>query len=420
MPDKKHHTRANRAKTTAVEAPERLGPESVATRPAQNKPLPEGWRWVRLGEAVEVLDNLRKPVNSSEREKRISGKNESMLFPYYGATGQVGWIDDFITNGEFILVGEDGAPFLELTEPKAYKIKGKTWVNNHAHVLRGIDKISLNDFILHYLNSINYRDFVNGTTRLKLTKGALIEIPLPLPSINLQHAIVSKIEELFSELDKGKHQLETTLQQLKVYRQAVLKWAFEGRLTNENVKEGELPEGWRWKTLIEVCDMKAGLFVRASEISEEFQDGLFPCYGGNGLRGYVKSSTHEGMFPLIGRQGALCGNVHLVSGKFHATEHAVVVTRKEGIEIEWLFHKLISMRLSQYSTGTAQPGLSVNKLLPVELSIPPIKEQHLIVQEIESRLSVCDKLEETINQNLAQAETLRQSILKKAFEGSLT
>ena len=189
--------------------------------------LPKEWKWVKLGEAVQVLDNLRKPINSSERQKRIAGIIEKELFPYYGATGQVGWIDSFITNGEYVLVGEDGAPFLDIYKEKAYKIKGKTWVNNHAHILQELKSISTNDFILHYLNSINYRQYVNGTTRLKLTKGSLVEIPFPVPSLSIQQAIVSKIEELFSELDKGIENLRTAQQQLKTYRQSVLKWAFE-------------------------------------------------------------------------------------------------------------------------------------------------------------------------------------------------
>lgn len=211
--------------------------------------LPEGWKIEDLGDAVDVLDNLRKPVNSTERQGRIAGKSTDQLYPYYGATGQVGWIDRYLTDGEYILVGEDGAPFLDLFKSKAYKIKGKTWVNNHAHILKGKPNITLNDFVLYYLNSINYREYVNGTTRLKLTKGSLVGIPFPVPSITEQHRIVDKIEELFSELDKGIENLKTAQQQLKVYRQAVLKWAFEGKLTNENVKDGELPEGWEWVEL---------------------------------------------------------------------------------------------------------------------------------------------------------------------------
>lgn len=176
--------------------------------------IPKHWKVKKLEDVCDVLDNLRKPINSTERQQRISGKSKKDLYPYYGATGQVGWIDSFITNGEYILIGEDGAPFLDIFKDKAYKIKGKTWVNNHAHILKGRENIILNDFALYYLNSINYREFVNGTTRLKLTKSNLVEIPFILPPLSEQQAIVSKIEELLSDLENGKQQLLTAQQQL--------------------------------------------------------------------------------------------------------------------------------------------------------------------------------------------------------------
>jgi len=201
-----------------------------------NNHLPKDWMWVKPGEIVQVLDNLRKPNNSSEMQKRISDKSEDELFPYYGATGQVGWIDSCLTGGEYILVGEDGALFLN-------NFKEKTWVNNHAHILQEIDSISTNDFILHYLNSINYRQYVNGTTRLKLTKGSLVEIPFPVPSKETQQQIVSKIEKLFSEIDKGIEERKVAQQQLKVCRQTVLKWAFEGKLTGDRRSRVRVPSG---------------------------------------------------------------------------------------------------------------------------------------------------------------------------------
>ncbi|MBM3591012.1 MAG: hypothetical protein FJX30_06580, partial [Alphaproteobacteria bacterium] len=226
----------------------------------EEKQLPNGWEVKKLGEVCDVLDNLRKPINSTERQKRILGKNQKDLFPYYGATGQVGWIDNFITNGDYILVGEDGAPFLDLFKEKAYKISGKTWVNNHAHILKGKKEKVLDNFVLFYLNSINYRDFVNGTTRLKLTKSNLVDIPFVVPPLVEQQAIVAKIEELFVELENGKQELLTAQAKLKTYRQSLLKSAFEGRLTNENLKDGELPKDWEMKKLREITsDLGDGL-----------------------------------------------------------------------------------------------------------------------------------------------------------------
>ena len=125
-------------------------------------------------------------------------------------------------------MGEDGAPFLDPFQDKSYLVDGKFWVNNHAHILNSI--IS-NKYVCHYLNQLDYSDHVTGTTRLKLTQNALKRIPVFVAPTAEQRRIVDKIEELFSELDKGVESLKAARAQLKIYRQAVLKHAFEGRLT---------------------------------------------------------------------------------------------------------------------------------------------------------------------------------------------
>jgi len=113
------------------------------------KELPIGWVETKLHVVSEILDNLRKPINSTERGGRMGN------IPYYGATGQAGWIDDYLFDEELVLVGEDGAPFFDKTKNVAYLINGKSWVNNHAHVLKAISKISSNKFLLHFLNQFD-------------------------------------------------------------------------------------------------------------------------------------------------------------------------------------------------------------------------------------------------------------------------
>ena len=157
--------------------------------------LPESWSWCRLYSVVEICDNLRKPINAEERQKRIKSANN--LYPYYGATGRVGWIDDFISDGEFVLLGEDGAPFLDPCTPKAYIICGKAWVNNHAHVLKGIN----NQFLCHCLNSVDYTNFITGTTRYKLTQAEMAKILLPTPPLAEQQRIVQAIAQYNSILE---------------------------------------------------------------------------------------------------------------------------------------------------------------------------------------------------------------------------
>ncbi len=134
-------------------------------------------------------------------------------------------------DGEYILLGEDGAPFLDPVKPKAYIVSGKSWVNNHAHVLRAKPCLASNRFVLFALNATDYVDFVNGTTRLKLTQGALKSIPIRLPPLREQERIVAAIETQFTRLDAAVAGLKGVQAKLKRYRAAVLKAAVEGTLT---------------------------------------------------------------------------------------------------------------------------------------------------------------------------------------------
>lgn len=161
----------------------------------------------------------------------------------------------------------------------------------------------------------------------------------------------------------------------------------------------------------EVCLLKAGKFVSANDISPEYNKGLYPCFGGNGIRGYVADYTHDGEFPLIGRQGALCGNVNLASGKFHATEHAVVVQPKSEMNVHWLYYALNAMNLGQYATGAAQPGLAVSKLETLSIEIPDISEQNKIAQTLY-------KVEQLVNfrkQQLAKLDELVKARFVEMF-----
>lgn len=121
--------------------------------------------------------------------------------------------------------------------------------------------------------------------------------------------------------------------------------------------------------------LKAGKAMPADRISSSKADGMFPCFGGNGIRGYVDSYNYDGDYAIIGRQGALCGNVCLAQGKFYATEHAVVVTPKAIVDSTWLFFALNQMNLNQYARGVAQPGLAVNELEKLPFSVPDINKQ---------------------------------------------
>jgi type I restriction enzyme S subunit len=157
----------------------------------------------------------------------------------------------------------------------------------------------------------------------------------------------------------------------------------------------EVPGSWVWTRVGEIAFLKAGSFVKAEDIKNECQSNLFPCYGGNGIRGYVETFTHEGLYSLIGRQGALCGNINIAQGKFHATEHDVVTVPYGNINSLWFFYTLRTLNLNQYSTGAAQPGLSVERINKVLIPVPPLQEQFRIFAKIEEIFTLIDQIEES-------------------------
>jgi len=186
----------------------------------------------------------------------------------------------------------------------------------------------------------------------------------------------------------------------------------------------DIPESWEWVRIKSIFSMQAGKNVTSADINSD-QNEIFkyPCYGGNGLRGYVKGYNTEGVFPLVGRQGALCGNVNVASGKFWATEHAVVTDGYGMTPYKWQYYFLTALNLNQYATATAQPGLAVSNVIEVLIPLPPLAEQHRIVAKIEELLPKVEeygKAQEALDKlNAELPERLKKSILQEAIEGRL-
>ncbi len=262
--------------------------------------------------------------------------------------------------------------------------------------------------------------------------------------LETQQAIVSKIEELFSELDKGIEDLKTAQQQLKTYRQSVLKWAFEGKLTNENVKEDVLPKGWEMVKIKDVASTYGGYAFKSGEFKSEGKYQVLRM--GNVRPGIVRYDENPvfldiveqsvlnrsllniddviitqtgtrkkrdyGFTTLISKNNLLL-NQRIASIRFDET-----YSPKFFLYYSWT--DLFKDQFFANETGNVGQGnVGMKAVTETFIPNPTLNEQHFIVQEIESRLSVADKMEESIAQSLQQAEALRQSILKKAFSGEL-
>ena len=300
-----------------------------------------------------------------------------------------------------------------------------------------------NSYLKHRLNAADFVRFaahINEGDRPRVSFEQIGKFVILLPPLAEQQRIVAKIEELFSELDKGVENLRAAQEQLKVYRQAVLQWAFEGKLTNIG------GYGNTTVRLEELCyfitkgttPSKEQLFQEAGEIpfikvynltfDGRLDFSIIPTF--------VSKATHEVLLSrskvlpgdvLMNIVGPPLGKVSIVPQSFPEWNINQAIARfrcKEKLNNKFLAHYLMSdlsiENMKKKAKATAgQFNLTLEICRDIEIPLPSIPEQQQIVAEIESRLSVCDKLEETITQSLLQAEALRQSILKKAFAGKL-
>ncbi|WP_416233690.1 restriction endonuclease subunit S [Escherichia coli] len=236
-----------------------------------------------------------------------------------------------------------------------------------------------------------------GVSIIGLKKLSQYQFPIPCPdnpekSLAIQSEIVRILDKFTALTAELTAELNMRKKQYNYYRDQLLSF-----------KEDEV-EGKR-KTLGEIMKMRAGQHISAHNIIERKEESyIYPCFGGNGIRGYVKEKSHDGEHLLIGRQGALCGNVQRMKGQFYATEHAVVVSVMPGINIDWAFHMLTAMNLNQYASKSAQPGLAVGKLQELKLFVPSIERQIYIA----AILDKFDTLTNSITEGLPREIELRQ------------
>jgi len=287
-------------------------------------------------------------------------------------------------------------------------------------------------FLKVLVNKIPDKGYARHFQHLEKTK-------IPLPPLSEQHAIVEKIEELISELDNGVESLKKARQQLKTYRQAVLKYAFEGKLTKK-IDNGNFPENWKIKKLGDCLDIVSGNTPKGVNDSKNL--GKIPFYkvadmNTHGNEVYMKKANlnltqdevnflkiklfPKGTVIFPKRGGAILTNKKRMLSSFSGFDlNLMGAIPNENISALYLYYWFQKLDLSKIYDGSNVPQINNKNIAPLDIPIPPINEQQAIVSEIETRLSVCDKLEQTIEDSLKKAEALRQSILKKAFDGELT
>lgn len=241
----------------------------------------------------------------------------------------------------------------------------------------------------------------------------------------LQRAIEGKLVPQRKEEGTAKELLaEIRAEKARLIKEKKIKKSKPLPEITDEEKPFDIPESWEWVRLGEIFLLQSGKNIKAENIHhEQTESYTYPCYGGNGIRGFVDFFNSEGDFPIIGRQGALCGNINRARGKFYATEHAVLTATFANTDVSWACYFLKALNLNQYATATAQPGLAVSKINYVLIPLPPLAEQHRIVNKIEELQPDIDAYDkaQTKLQAIEQRfpDDMKKSLLQYAIEGKL-
>ena len=245
--------------------------------------------------------------------------------------------------------------------------RGKALLNQHIFKVEfdkaEIDKNFFVYAVRHKLNEMALK--THGATMKHIVKKDFDAIQIPYPPMDIQTVIATNLTKVSNIIEARKEELDYLDQLIKA---RFVEMFGEPILNSKNLEMRKFGD---------ICDLKAGDFTSAESIHEvQDEKYLYPCYGGNGIRGYVDNYNQEGDYPIIGRQGALCGNVQYATGKFRNTEHAVLVTPKTEMNKIWLYELLVLEDLNRYHTGAAQPGLAVKTLNLVDLPFADINLQN--------------------------------------------
>ena len=394
---------------------------------ADLKPYPvmkdSGVEW--LGKVPEHWEVRRlKTVCSMQSGDGITATSieSSGVYPVYGGNGRRGYTSNYTHDGTFVLIGRQGALC-----GNVHIASGRFWASEHT-VVTTPEVGHLPVWLGATLDAMNLNQYSIAAAQPGLSVERVLELQVPVPVAPEQAAIVRYLDHVDRRIQPYIRAKQKLIALLEEQKQAVIHQAVTGQIDVRTGRPypaykpsgvewlGKVPEHWEMRRLKTVCSMQSGDGITATSIESS---GVYPVYGGNGRRGYTSNYTHDGTFVLIGRQGALCGNVHIASGRFWASEHTVVTTPEVGHLPEWLGATLDAMNLNQYSIAAAQPGLSVERVLELQVPVPVAPEQAAIVRYLDKTTSDIDTAIDGARHQIELLQEYRTRLIADVVTGKL-
>ena len=393
--------------------------------------LPEGWEWCRLGDLLINRDGERKPLSSSVRSKQIK------KYDYYGATGVIDKVDNYIFDEKLLLVGEDGANLLSKVKPNAFFAEGKYWVNNHAHILDATNK-NLLDYVIIVINTISLDNYITGTAQPKLSQENLNKIPIPLPPLAVQHRIVEIAEQLLTIVDAIEQLQEQLKALVKQTKNQVLNYAIAGKLTHQDPNDEpaeellkrigkttttaadtpyeKLPKGWAWCRLGDI-----GTINPKNKLNDELDVSFIPMplisdgfsnvhtsevkKWENIKKGYTHFCNEDigiaKITPCFENRKSVIFN-NLKNGVGAGTTELYILRNNKTLSfnkyIFWFIktQEFINNGIKAFTGAVGQQRISRDFIENTLIPLPPLAEQYRIVQKIETYFSFLDTIENSL------------------------
>jgi len=380
-----------------------------------------GWAASPLGDLVDILDRLRKPITKRDRK--------AGPYPYYGATGILDHVDGYLFDEPLVLIGEDGAKW-EPGANSAFAIDGKTWVNNHAHVIRPLREKVLDGWLIYYLNGADLMPFISGMTVPKLNQGRLREIPIPLPPLEEQQRIVAVLDEAFEGLARARVHAEANLQNARALIEAGLGTAFNPVTAKLN--------GWDLSDLSSMAKLSYGYttkansepngpkFLRITDIQDGTVDWDNVPFCSTPPDDYERYRVKSGDI-LFARTGATTGKSYLMTDEIEAVAASYLIRlRLASMALKPEYLALFFQSDVYWETiragisGSTQGGFNASKLGELVVPVPPLAIQDVVISRLEEIQDQAARLTSTYFVKLQDLDDLRQSLLQKAFAGELT
>lgn len=351
------------------------------------------WKEFHISELATSHSAARVPLSKMERESRRGS------YPYYGASGVIDSVNDYLFDGEYVLISEDGENLKTRQTPIAFKAKGKFWVNNHAHVIQGHTEW-LNDLLVYYFQNLDLSEYLTGAVQPKLNKANLESIKLLLPvDPGEQRAIASVLSSLDAKIDLL-HRQNKTLEAMAetLFRQ----WFVE-----------EAEEGWEERTVADIAEVTSG--KRPPERFEAASnEARVPVWGGNGPMAYTREALVDSEVLLTGRVGTL-GSIFRINTPIWPSDNTLLLTARAPEVQEFLFQQLKSIDFAQLNRGSTQPLLTQTDLKAQSFLMPPdelLMRYHKHSRDWYARVDANLKATQTLT-------ALRDTLLPKLMSGEV-